>query len=152
MNFITSILKWIKSTFFVEPRPIPSFDEEQEQQLKELINMINQERRINGLMPLEEIHELNVVARESSQFNYQYYQFTNKPKGITLQFRLMKLEYPVADSGEIVVNLAKTAQDAFNQMKISNNSREMMKNGFFCHVGTGKCGDFWTAVFAQPRY
>jgi uncharacterized protein YkwD len=152
MNIITSILKWIKSTFFVEPRPIPVLDEEQEQQLKELIGLINQERNINGLMPLDEIHELNVIARESSQFNYQYYQFTNKPKGMTLQFRLMKLEYPVADSGEVVINLAVTAQDAFNQMKISNNSREVMKNGFFCHIGTGKCGNFWTAVFARPRY
>ena len=51
MNFIASILKWIKSTFFVEPRPIPPFDEDQEQQLEELIDLINQERKINGLMP-----------------------------------------------------------------------------------------------------
>ena len=101
MNFITSVLKWIKSTFFIDPRPIPPFDKYQEEQLKELIDLVNQERKINGLMPLEEIHELNVVARESAQFNYQYCQFTNKPKGITLQFRLMKLEYPVAEFPKI---------------------------------------------------
>lgn len=152
INFIKNILLFIRNTFFIRPKEIPPEDKDCDQQVKILIDLINHERSINGLMPLEEIHELNVVARESAIFNYQYYEFTTKPNGLTLQFRLMKQEYPVFNSGEIIVNLCKNAHEAFGKMKIELNSREVMKNGYFCHIGVGKCGHFWTAVFAQPRY
>ena len=152
INFLKNILLFIRDTFFVKPREIPPLDKDYDNQVEELVDLINYERSINGLMPLDEIHELNVVALDSARFNYQYYQFTNKPQGLTLQFRLMKQEYPVNNSGEIIVNMCKTAQDAFNKMKIELDSREVMKNGYFCHIGVGKCGHFWTAVFAQPRY
>jgi hypothetical protein len=152
INFIKNILLFIRETFFIRPRDVPSLDKDYEQQVKILIDLINHERQINGLMPLDEIHELNIVALESARFNYQYYEFTTKPKGLTLQFRLMKLEYPVFNSGEIIVSLCENAQEAFGKMKIQLNSREVMKSGYFCHIGVGKCGNLWTAIFAQPRY
>lgn len=152
IDFLKNILLFIRDTFFVRPREIPPLDKDYDQQISELIQLINHERTINGLMPLDEIHELNIAALDSARFNYQYYQFTTKPKGLTLQFRLMKQEYPVFNSGEIIISLCKNAQEAFGKMKIEPKSREVMKNGYFCHIGVGKCGHLWTAIFAQPRY
>lgn len=151
-NFIKNILSFIKDTFFLKPRELPPHEADYDQQIDNLIGLINHERNINGLMPLDEIHELNMVAQDSAKFNYQYYQFTTKPKGMPLQFRLMKMEYPVNNSGEILAIMCASAQEAFNKMKIDLNAREVMKNGYFCHIGVGKCGHFWTAIFAQPRY
>ena len=152
VNFIRNFLVFLRETFFIKPKEIPPLDKDYDKQVEELIGLINHERSINGLMPLDEIHELNVVALDSARFNYQYYQFTTKPEGLTLQFRLMKQEYPVNNSGEIIVNMCKNAKEAFGKMKIDRKSREVMHNGYFCHIGVGKCGHFWTAVFAQPRY
>jgi hypothetical protein len=152
ISILKNILVFVKDTFFVKPRNLPPREADHDHQINELIALINHERNINGFMPLDEIHELNVVAQDGANFNYQYCDFTTKPKGITLQFRLMKLEYPVNHSGEIVVSMCTSAQEAFNKMKIDLNAREVMKNGYFCHIGVGKCGSIWSAVFAQPRY
>lgn len=152
IDFLRSILYFIRDTFFVKPKDLPPLDKDYDQQIKKLIELINHERIINGLMPLDEIHELNIVALDSAEFNYQYHDFTTKPNGLTLQFRLMKQEYPVNNSGEIIVNLCKDADNAFGRMKIELASRQVMKNGYFCHIGAAKCGHIWAAVFAQPRY
>jgi len=152
MEFLKTILQFIRSFFFVQPREALPLDKDYDNQIDRLIGLINHERTINGMMKLDEIHELNVVALDSARFNYQNYRVDTKPSGLTLQFRLMKQEYPVNNSGEIVIDMCNNAEEAFNKMKIDRNSREVMHNGYFCHIGVGKCGCFWTAIFAQPRY
>lgn len=147
VSFLTGIRKFL----FRSPKPLPPYDPQDLIEENKLLDFINQERIRNGLLPLEEFHDLSIVAKESARINYQYNDCTNKPYGLLLEIRLMKQEYSTDLCAELVNRGGKSFEECFYSWSMKPESAGVLRNGYFCHVGIGKCGHFWTAVFARPR-
>ncbi len=150
-DWLVSVLAGVKKFLFRDPKPLPKFDPQDRIEEEHLLELINEERVRNGMLPLEEVHELSITAKESARRNYQFNDCTNKPDGMILQMRLLRKEYAADLCGELVNKGAKTVKDCFYSWTMDPKSAGVLKNGYFCHVGIGKCGHFWTAIFTRPR-
>lgn len=150
-EWLASVLKFVKSALFRAPKPLPVFNPYDAKDEADLLQLINQERYRNGMLPLDDVHELSVIAKESAKINYQYNECNNKPNGLMLEVRLLQKEYASDLSAEIVNRGAKTVEECFYGWAMKPESMGVIRNGYFCHIGIGKCGNFWTAVFAKPK-
>jgi len=150
MSFLANILQNIKDIFFYK-RPLPEFNPKDEKDCSALLKLINIDRMTNGLLPLERLHELDVVSLDGARFNYQNNKVSSRIDGLDLPFRIMKQDYAVDLCAELHQKNAKNANECLFAWLVRPELMGVLRNGFFCHVGIAKCGNFWTAVFSKPK-
>lgn len=145
-----SLLEYFKNLFFTK-KELPPFDPKDNELSERLIKKINQERKANGLLELEELHELSECAKDNAKFYYQYGTVKMKPDNLILEYRLLKKEFSPAECGELANIGADSIEECLFSWLIKKENSGVLNNGYFTHVGVGKCKDCWSAVFARPR-
>lgn len=129
---------------------IPSLDTSVTSYEKEVVRLVNEIRRENGLNPLTEDWELSRVARYKSQdmLDNKYFSHTSPVYGSP--FTMMKnfgLSYRSA--AENIAKGQSTPKEVVNAWMNSSGHRANILNASYKKIGVGyvKNGHYWTQMF-----
>ena len=116
----------------------------------EVIRLVNQIRRQNGLSELQTDWQLSRVARYKSQDMKKNYYFSHTSPTYGSPFDMMKsfgISYKSA--GENIAKGQKTPQAVVNAWMNSAGHRENILNKSYTHIGVGyvESGNYWTQMF-----
>lgn len=116
----------------------------------EVIRLVNEIRRQNGLKPLAENWELSRVARYKSQdmLDHRYFSHTSPTYGTPFQMiKAFGLSYRTA--GENIAMGYSTPQAVVNGWMNSSGHRANILNASYTQIGVGYVaqGNYWTQMF-----
>lgn len=124
-------------------------------QEREIINLVNQERKKNGLSPLISVDSLNVAARRHSEdmAKNDFMSHTGSD-GSSPWDRMLDAGYYLTTGGENVAAGYSTPAAVFVGWMNSAGHRDSMLNPGFCDIGAGYAynaqssdGHYWTLTF-----
>ena len=129
---------------------IPSVDSEALAYEKEVVRLVNIERRANGLSDLTYDWQLSRVARYKSEDmkNNNYFSHTSPTYGSP--FQMMKsFGISYRSAGENIAKGQKTPAEVVNAWMNSSGHRANILNSSFTHIGVGYVSDgkYWTQMF-----
>ncbi|MCK8601750.1 MopE-related protein [Desulfoferrobacter suflitae] len=125
------------------------------EQEREIINLVNQERKKNGLSPLTNVDSLNVAARRHSEdmAKNDFMSHTGSD-GSSPWDRMLDAGYYLTTGGENVAAGYSTPAAVFVGWMNSAGHRDSMLNPGFCDIGAGYAynaqssyGHYWTLTF-----
>ena len=129
---------------------IPTLDSSVTAYESEVVRLVNEARKQNGLSPLTTNWELSRVARYKSQdmVDKRYFSHTSPTYGSP--FDMMKafgISYRTA--GENIAYGQRTPQEVVNAWMNSPGHRANILNGSFTQIGVGyvAAGNYWTQMF-----
>ena len=116
----------------------------------EVIRLVNEIRRSNGLKPLTANWELSRIARYKSEDMYdnRYFSHTSPTYGTPFQMiRAFGLSYRSA--GENIAYGQRTPAAVVNAWMNSSGHRANILNASYTQIGVGYCagGNYWTQMF-----
>ena len=131
---------------------IPSTDSAALSYEKEVVRLVNEERRSNGLSELAYDWQLSRVARYKSQDMKDNSYFSHTSPTYGSPFQMMKsfgISYKSA--GENIARGQATPRDVVNAWMNSSGHRANILNSSFTHIGVGYVADgkYWTQMFIK---
>lgn len=131
---------------------IPSTDSAALSYEKEVVRLVNEERRSNGLSELAYDWQLSRVARYKSQDMKDNSYFSHTSPTYGSPFQMMKsfgISYKSA--GENIARGQATPRDVVNAWMNSSGHRGNILNSSFTHIGVGYVADgkYWTQMFIK---
>lgn len=129
---------------------IPSVDASVTAYENEVIRLVNDIRKQNGLSPLAANWELSRIARYKSQdmATNHYFSHTSPTYGTPFQMiRAFGLSYRAA--GENIAYGQRTPQEVVNAWMNSSGHRANILNASYTQIGVGyvSSGNYWTQMF-----
>lgn len=129
---------------------IPGKDAEATEYEREVIRLVNEHRRKNGLKELSEDWQLSRVARYKSQDmrDKKYFSHTSPTYGSPFQMiKSFGISYKTA--GENIAKGYKTPKAVVDGWMNSSGHRANILNSSFTHIGVGYVadGNYWTQMF-----
>lgn len=117
---------------------------------RQVVDLTNEQRRINGLAPLQIDAQLSQVAQTKSQDMQRYGYFSHTSPTYGSPFDMMRdfgVSYRTA--GENIAQGQRTPQEVVNAWMNSTGHRQNILNGNFTHIGVGyeTSGNHWTQMF-----
>jgi uncharacterized YkwD family protein len=117
---------------------------------RQVVNVTNEQRRINGLAPLQIDTQLSDVAQMKSQDMQSNGYFSHTSPTYGSPFDMMRdfgVSYRTA--GENIAQGQRTPQEVVNAWMNSAGHRRNILNGNFTHIGVGyeSSGNHWTQMF-----
>ncbi len=131
---------------------IPSVSSDVQKYEKEVIRLVNEIRRENGLSALSENWELSRVARYKSQDMKDNNYFSHTSPTYGSPFKMIKdfgISYKSA--GENIAKGYKTPQAVVNSWMNSSGHRANILNSSYNTIGVGyvASGNYWTQMFIK---
>ena len=116
----------------------------------QVADLTNEQRRKNGLAPLQFDSQLSQVAQTKSQDMQRYGYFSHTSPTYGSPFDMMRdfgVSYRTA--GENIAQGQRTPQEVVNAWMNSAGHRQNILNGNFTHIGVGyeASGNHWTQMF-----
>ena len=129
---------------------IPTLDSSVTAYESEVVRLVNEARKQNGLSPLTINWELSRVARYKSQDMVDKHYFSHTSPTYGSPFDMMKafgISYRTA--GENIAYGQRTPQEVVNAWMNSAGHRANILNGSFTQIGVGyvAAGNYWTQMF-----
>ena len=129
---------------------IPTTDDSVTSFEKEVIRLVNEERKARGLSPLTYDWQLSRVARYKSQDMKDNNYFSHTSPTYGSPFEMMKsfgITYRTA--GENIAKGYKTPKAVVEGWMNSSGHRANILNSSFTHIGVGyvASGNYWTQMF-----
>lgn len=126
-------------------------------QMKEVLDLVNEERNKQGLNPLMMNSELNHVATLKAQDMRDNNYFDHNSQRYGSPFEMLQqfgVHYTYA--GENIAAGQKTAQDVMNDWMNSSGHRANILNQNYTHLGVGYVeggayGTYWVQEFTKPQ-
>jgi uncharacterized YkwD family protein len=117
---------------------------------RQVVDLTNEQRRINGLAPLQIDTQLSDVAQMKSQDMQSNGYFSHTSPTYGSPFDMMRdfgVSYRTA--GENIAQGQRTPQEVVNAWMNSAGHRRNILNGNFTHIGVGyeSSGNHWTQMF-----
>ena len=117
---------------------------------RQVVDLTNEQRRINGLAPLQIDTQLSQVAQTKSQDMQSNGYFSHTSPTYGSPFDMMRdfgVSYRTA--GENIAQGQRTPQEVVNAWMNSAGHRQNILNGNFTHIGVGyeTSGNHWTQMF-----
>ena len=117
---------------------------------RQVVDLTNEQRRINGLAPLQIDTRLSYVAQTKSQDMQSKGYFSHTSPTYGSPFDMMRdfgVSYRTA--GENIAQGQRTPQEVVNAWMNSAGHRQNILNGNFTHIGVGyeASGKHWTQMF-----
>nr|WP_052948693.1 CAP domain-containing protein [Mesobacillus campisalis] len=144
-----------------EPEPAPqqpAQEQQQDQQItqgisqtaQQVIDLTNDQRRQNGLQPLQADPQLSGVALKKSQDMQQNGYFSHTSPTYGSPFDMMRdfgVSYKTA--GENIAQGQRSPQEVVNAWMNSPGHRQNILNPNYTHIGVGhaEAGNHWTQMF-----
>ena len=129
---------------------IPSVDSSVLAYEKEVVRLVNVERRKAGLAPLTEDWQLSRVARYKSEDMRDRGYFSHTSPTYGSPFQMMKsFGSSYRSAGENIAKGQTTPQKVVDAWMNSSGHRANILNSSFTHIGVGyaKDGRYWTQMF-----
>ena len=131
---------------------IPESDQRISAYEKEVIRLVNEERRLRGLSPLSEDWQLSRVARyKSSDMRTKNY-FSHQSPTYGSPFKMMKdFGITYKSAAENIARGQVSPEEVVNAWMNSTGHRSNILNGSFTHIGVGydQSGHYWTQMFIK---
>ena len=129
---------------------IPSANASAREYEREVVRLVNEERRKNGLREFEEDWQISRVARyksEDMQTN-NYFSHTSPTYGSPFQM-LKDFGISYRSAGENIARGQKTPSEVVNAWMNSSGHRANILNPSYTHIGVGFAdkGKYWTQMF-----
>ena len=129
---------------------VPATDSSVSSYESEVVRLVNEQRRKNGLSELSEDWQLSRVARYKSQDMRDKNYFSHTSPTYGSPFQMMKsfgISYKSA--GENIAKGQKTPKAVVDAWMNSQGHRANILNPNFTHIGVGyvKDGNYWTQMF-----
>ena len=129
---------------------VPATDSSVSSYESEVVRLVNEQRRKNGLSALSEDWQLSRVARYKSQDMRDKNYFSHTSPTYGSPFQMMKsfgISYKSA--GENIAKGQKTPKAVVDAWMNSQGHRANILNPNFTHIGVGyvKDGNYWTQMF-----
>ena len=117
----------------------------------DVIELINDERVLRGLVKLQFDRALARCARGHSRHHYEhgYFQGHVNPEGDDFSSRIVNNGIDTESAGENIVYGSFTALSTYHGWKTSPPHNANMFNPCFIRIGVGRHQDVWTALFAR---
>ncbi|MBE7013558.1 MAG: SafA/ExsA family spore coat assembly protein [Ruminococcaceae bacterium] len=131
---------------------IPTIDSTVSDYEAEVIRLVNEERKKEGLSPLAHNWELSRVARYKSQDMKDKKYFSHQSPTYGSPFEMMKaFGISYRSAGENIAKGQRTPQAVFNSWMNSSGHRANILNANYTHIGVGyvKDGNYWTQMFIR---
>lgn len=125
------------------PTPTPGGDADR------LLYLHNQARNGSALR-IES--RLTAAAQKHSEWMRANNRMSHDQNGRPFTDRIKAEGYPHGYAGENIANGYRTADSVFQGWMNSPGHRQNILNTNFREVGFGRAGNYWTAVFATPRF
>ena len=129
---------------------IPSLDSEALSYEKEVVRLVNNERRARGLSELTYDWQLSRVARYKSEDmrDNNYFSHTSPTYGSPFQM-IKSFGISYRSAGENIAKGQKTPSEVVNAWMNSQGHRANILNSSFTHIGVGYTSDekYWTQMF-----
>ena len=115
---------------------------------KELLNLVNNARKQQGLGEVKLSESLSNVARIKSEdmSKNNYFSHTSPTYGTPFEM-LKKFQISYKTAGENIARGQKNAQEVFNAWMNSEGHRKNILNGNFTQMGIGLHNGYWTQIF-----
>ena len=131
---------------------IPSLDSTVSDYEAEVVRLVNEARKKEGLSPLTHDWELSRVARYKSQDMKDNKYFAHQSPTYGSPFEMIKafgISYKSA--GENIAKGQRTPQAVFNSWMNSSGHRQNILNPNYTRIGVGyvKDGNYWTQIFIR---
>lgn len=129
---------------------IPSIDSEAAAYEKEVVRLVNVERRRAGLSELSYDWQLSRVARYKSEDMRKNNYFSHKSPTYGSPFQMMKsFGISYRSAGENIAKGQASPQAVVNAWMSSSGHRANILNASFTHIGVGYVADgrYWTQMF-----
>ena len=126
-------------------------------QMTEILNLVNQERKKQGLNPLVLNHTLNGVAMEKAFDMKEKNYFSHESPTYGSPFEMLQhfgVKYSYA--GENIAAGQKTSQQVMNDWMNSSGHRANILNANYTELGVGYVeggskGTYWVQIFIKPQ-
>lgn len=122
-------------------------------QAREILNLVNQERRKQGLNPLELSEKLTSIANTKAQdmANKNYFSHTSPTYGSPFEM-LQHFGVHYTAAGENIAQGQKTAREVMNAWLNSSGHRANILNADYTQLGVGyeQSGSHWVQLFIHP--
>lgn len=129
---------------------VPTTDSEVSSYESEVIRLVNEIRKKNGLKELQTDWQLSRVARYKSQDmkNNSYFSHTSPTYGSPFDM-MKKFGISYKSAGENIAKGQKTPQAVVNAWMNSSGHRENILKSSYTHIGVGyvASGNYWTQLF-----
>ena len=154
MTFAEAFRDFFRRLFPPAPPPpyIPPLPEPGSEVIpaKRVILLVNHLRRDHGLQPLAAHEDLTRAAMQHAASMMARRELTHYgPDGSDVKTRVYRTEYQPAEVGEVIAQGQGTAEGVVRSWEDSPRHRDILL-GEFRHFGSGRSGDYWCAVFANP--
>ncbi|MGI8313587.1 CAP domain-containing protein [Halobacillus mangrovi] len=122
-----------------------------------VVELVNEERKKQGLAPLEMHERLSDLAREKSQdmADKQYFSHTSPTYGSPFDM-MNQFDFNYRAAGENIAAGQRTPEEVVEGWMNSKGHRENILNDAFTHIGvgyvedSGHYGTYWTQMFMKP--
>ena len=119
---------------------------------QQVVDLVNKERKANGLKPLSVDWEVARVAEHKSQdmLNKNYFSHTSPTYGSPFEM-LKNYGIKYRSAGENIAKGQRTAAEVMNAWMNSSGHRANILNSSYTHIGVGYVsnGNYWTQIFIQ---
>ena len=134
---------------------IPLLDNDTKNFEQQVVNLVNQQRSKNGLLPLTMNWQVSRVARYKSQDMCDRNYFSHQSPTYGSPFDMLKqFNINYSSAGENIAKGQKTPQAVMNSWMNSQGHRQNILNKNFTQIGVGyynKNGTtYWTQMFIRP--
>lgn len=134
---------------------IPLLDNDTKNFEQQVVNLVNQQRSKNGLLPLTMNWQVSRVARYKSQDMCDRNYFSHQSPTYGSPFDMLKqFNINYSSAGENIAKGQKTPQAVMNSWMNSHGHRQNILNKNFTQIGVGyynKNGTtYWTQMFIRP--
>ncbi len=126
-------------------------------QMKEVLNLVNQERSKNGLSPLTLNNDLTHIATmKASDMRDKNYFSHNSPTYGTPFEMLQQFGVKYSYAGENIAAGQKTSEQVMNDWMNSSGHRANILNKNYTQLGVGyvtggEYGTYWVQLFTKPQ-
>lgn len=146
LGFCKAIL--LSAIFFMTPSPLVFAGQVE----KDLISLLNQDRKINGRRPLSVSPKLMAAAEKHARDMAKRRYFSHKGRdGSTVGTRVNREGYKYCYVAENIARGQKTARQTMGSWRNSSGHNKNNLSLKATHVGAGVAGGtVWVLVFASP--